>query len=402
MSIAPSRDWKTLLSFLPPDYERMAIDHKALRPQWLNARVTTAGELLQLIFLHAGADLGLRQTVAVVDAAGGPSISQVCLHKKMKHAAPYLSALVEKMGLHWSAQSTPERWDGYELVAVDASAVCGPGAEGTDARLHTVLRIHDLHPLSVKVTGVEGGETFRRFRWMPGQLVIADRGYSNAPGVDAVVEQGADVLVRVNRGTLQMSDEHGAVDVLVWLRSLDGHAACEKRVSICAGLGRDRHLIKGRLIGFRLPEPAAGQARLRVLREYGTQTTPEMLEAADYVALFTTTPASRLSAARCVEAYRLRWQVELQFKRWKSICHFDKLPNYRDDTIRSWLSAKVLLGMLLDRMDSAVTELFPPECFRGLVPSRHGRRPAPRTATMEGHDAALARRARGHHAARVA
>jgi hypothetical protein len=49
----------------------------------------------------------------------------------------------------------------------------------------------------------------------------------------------------------------------------------------------------------------------------------------------------------------LRWQIELQFKRWKSLCHFDRLPNYRDDTIQSWLTAKLLLGFLLDRIGAA-------------------------------------------------
>jgi len=66
--------------------------------------------------------------------------------------------------------------------------------------------------------------------------------------------------------------------------------------------------------------------------------------------------SERLSAMRCIEAYRLRWQVELQFKRWKSICNFDRLPNYRDDAMLSWLTAKVLLGMLLDRVASASGE----------------------------------------------
>jgi hypothetical protein len=79
----------------------------------------------------------------------------------------------------------------------------------------------------------------------------------------------------------------------------------------------------------------------------------DQLEAAAYVLLFTTAPSTRMSAARCVEAYRLRWQIELQLKRWKSICHFDMLPNYRDDTMVSWVTAKLLLGLLLDRMGSA-------------------------------------------------
>ena len=75
--------------------------------------------------------------------------------------------------------------------------------------------------------------------------------------------------------------------------------------------------------------------------------------------LLTTVPRDRMIASRCLQAYRLRWQIELQFKRWKSLCGFDRLPNYRDDTIVAWLYAKLLLGILLDRMSSIRNELSP-------------------------------------------
>lgn len=122
------------------------------------------------------------------------------------------------------------------------------------------------------------------------------------------------------------------------------------------GKGRTRREVRGRLIGLHLPSLQAREARDRVRREEGPSVTAEQLEAAEYVILFATAPMDRLSALRCIEAYRLRWQVELQFKRWKSVCNFDRLPNYRDDTMLSWLTAKVLLGMLLDRVASPVGE----------------------------------------------
>ena len=81
---------------------------------------------------------------------------------------------------------------------------------------------------------------------------------------------------------------------------------------------------------------------------------------AAYVAVFTTAPATRLAAQQCLAIYRLRWQIELVFKRWKSLCHFDRLPNERSDTILSWLYGKLLLGLVLDKIASAVPTLSPP------------------------------------------
>ena len=395
-NLDPNRDWKALLSFLPDDYERLAEEHKQVRLQWSSAKITSVDQLLRLIFVHVGADLPLRQTVALVGDSGGPKLSAVRLHVKMRSALPYLEALVARM-TSFTADGAPERWSGYELVAVDATTVSVPGSVGTDARIHTVVRLHDLALLHVRVTDPSVGETLKRFAWSPGQLIIADRGYSNAAGVAWAVDQGADVLVRVNRGALPLFDGDETIDVLAWCRTLTGHRACERRTQIEHREGRNTRRIEGRLIGFRLPDKEATEARERVRDEYGSKTTAEQLEAAGYVVLFTTAPVERLSAARCIEAYRLRWQIELQFKRWKSICHFDRLPNYRDDTIRSWLCAKVLLGLLLDRMDSAAPELSPPvqlavpeqqPRFGARVPSH---RAPHRAAAVEAHDDPLAR-----------
>jgi hypothetical protein len=352
-TITSERDWKALVSYLPEDYEQLAIEHRLLNPQWPHMKVTTANMLLRLILLHAGADLPLRQTVAVVAESGGPRVTQVWLHQKMRRAQPYLAALVERMTADVKQDASPELWAGYEMTCVDATTVSGPGAEGTDARIHAAVRLHDMRICEVHVTGQAGGETLRRFCWMEGQLVIVDRGYSNAPGILHLVDQGADVLVRLNRGALPLYDGDAVVDALAWCRNLTGHRVEDRTVEIAHGEGRARRTLRGKLIGVRLPAKEAEEARERVRKEHGRSVNADQLEAAEYVMLFTTVPPSRLSPSRCVEAYRLRWQIELQWKRWKSLCNFDRLPNYRDDTIRSWLTAKVLLGLLLERVGSA-------------------------------------------------
>lgn len=365
-AITSDKDWKTLVSYLPEGFEELAHEHRVLNTQWPNAKVTDAQTLLRFILLHVGADLPLRQTVALIAEAGGPKVTQVWLHKRMRCAQPYLAALVERMVTDVERSAVPERWAGYEMVCLDGSTVSGPGSEGIDVRMHGVLRLHDLRVCDIRVTGVAEGETLRNFIWEPNQLVIVDRGYSNAPGIEWTVDHGADVLVRVNRGALPLYDEKGeTIDVLDWCRSLGGHDVVERAVTIAHGTGRKRRVIAGRLIGMHLPAEQAREARARVRREEGPTVSAEHLEASEYVVLFTTAPATRMSADRCIEAYRLRWQIELVWKRWKSLCRFDRLPNYRDDTMASWLTAKVLLGLLLDRVGSAT--IGEPETQRPLA-----------------------------------
>ena len=396
-----TRDWKTLLAMLPADYEALAHEHKQLETQWPTAKIHGADDLLRLIFVHAGADLPLRQTVATVAAAGGPSISPNVLHKKMRKAGSYLGALVARM-TDWKREAEPECWAGYEMLAVDATAFAGRTATGTDARVHVAIRLADLSVRSLYVTDGLGGESLKRFYFHAGQLVIGDRGYANPAGIEATVDQGADVLVRVNRGALPLFDRTGKqVDVLATARQLRVDEVLDDDVRVCPSGANQVQTIRGRLIIHRLPPELADKAREWVRREQGRDATDDTIEMAEYVVLFTTAPRSRLSAIRCLQAYRLRWQIELLFKRWKSLCGFDRLPNERPDTIESWIYAKLLLALLMDKLGASATEVSPP--IRLVGPPRiDGRRrtsSTTRSATVEGHVHPLAAHRCRHPAA---
>lgn len=360
-TITITDDWAELLTYLPDDYDTLAKEMKQLEVQYGNAKITTADELLRFLFVHAGAGLPLRQTVAVVEGGGGPSISHVTLHQKMHRAAPYLQALVNE--LSFASRTCPlELLSGYDVVAIDATADSSPGSSGTDVRLHTAIRLTDLTVLYVEATSVKGGETLKRFPLQAGQLALVDRGYSNGPGIASAVKKGADVLCRLNRGALPLYTRDGErIDVMERLRSLKGRRTEQWPVEIRTELEGEAMVIQGRLVAVRLPKKEAEEARKRVRKEYGKKTSAQMLEAAGYVALFVTVPATRMSAAHCMELYRLRWQVELLFKRWKSICGLDELPNFVEDTILSWVLAKVLLVLILERMGAATAAPPPPK-----------------------------------------
>jgi hypothetical protein len=294
-------EWDTIRSYLPPNYRELAEEYKQTQTQFGNAKIRTADDLLRLVLLHAGANLPLRQTVAIMKTAGGPDVSHVRLHKKMLRAPPYFRALVRSMVDMTPADS--ERWAGYEVVTVDASAVCSPGADTTDARLHVQIRLTDLDFVTVRVEDASVGESLKLFPWQHGQLAVGDRGYCNPPGIRAVVERGADVLVRLNRGALPLCTPNGEpFDLTGWLRGLRGHASSETEVVISDRKGAQPD-VHGRVVAIRLPVAQAEKARARLAREHGSKVSALEREAAAYVVLFTTVPRARLDTDVCRELY---------------------------------------------------------------------------------------------------
>jgi IS4 transposase len=101
----------------------------------------------------------------------------------------------------------------------------------------------------------------------------------------------------------------------------------------------------------RKSEAAAEAARASVLRERarkGRTVDPRTLESAGYVFVLTSLTGDLLSASEVLELYRFRWQVELAFKRLKSLLHMDELPARDPPLARSFIYSKLLAALLLE------------------------------------------------------
>jgi hypothetical protein len=353
-------DWATVEAQLPKGWRRIAEEQGLVHldyPAYMGTKVTDIAQALRLILYYVATNTSLA-TAAAMGAAGGiVDMSSVALHKWMRKIGTYLSTL---LALMTEAETTfaPEKWAGYDIILVDGSSVSRPGAKGTTARIHYGIRLTTLRPVHIEVTDETGGETFRRFEAEPGQLWMGDRGYANPPGVAKITRTGADVLVRYNRGSLPLYDIEGhLLDVRGKLERLK--KPWQAKEWFAAVRTQDGEVVRGRLCATKLPADKAAEARTRLRREQGADVTQESLDAAAYVVVFTTVPRARLTADLILELYRLRWQVELHIKRDKSISGLDRLPNFRADTIHSWLCAKLLLTQIARKLATPLVAIPP-------------------------------------------
>ena len=357
-------DWPMIEAQLPSNWRELAKTHGVSArklPPHLGAKVTDVIVPLRMVLHHVATNTSLKTTAAIAAAAGLIDISGVALHLWMRRFAPFLAAMLVALtdaAEHFAA----ECWAGFDILLVDATTVSRPGSKGTTARVHYALRLSNLHPVQIDVTDDKGGETYRRFARMarPGQLWIGDRGYANPPGIAAIKAKRADVLVRFNRGSLPLYDSAGIrIDVVEELsRDLTEPGVPRAWAAWVQPERGDR--IRGRLCAVRLPPDKVDEARARLRREQGGDLSAESLEMANFVAVFTTVSRARLSTERVMELYALRWQVELCIKRDKSIAGLDQLPNFRADTIRSWILAKMLLTQIARKI--ATPDVAIPPC----------------------------------------
>jgi len=107
---------------------------------------------------------------------------------------------------------------------------------------------------------------------------------------------------------------------------------------------------------------SAARARRTLNREASKkQKAPAELAllACDFLVLVTTLPAEAFSLKKVLGLYRLRWQVELVFKRFKSIARIGALPKYTDSSARAWLYGKMFITLLLERISSHLGAFSP-------------------------------------------
>ena len=90
-------------------------------------------------------------------------------------------------------------------------------------------------------------------------------------------------------------------------------------------------------------------ARKKTLKQQKTQRQ-QNIECAKYVIVFTTLPKNSYNTQEVLNWYRVRWQIELVFKKLKSIAGLGHLPKHNDGAAKSWLYAKLFIALLTNKI----------------------------------------------------
>jgi hypothetical protein len=354
-------DFEYLMTFLPTGWELQAKKLGALRRcrKFPDARV-----LLRILLIHLAEGCSLRETAVRARRGGLAQVSDVAIMDRLRQAEEWFRWMNSELMTHWVVRQPRTVFgDRWNVRVVDGTEVVEPGPTGSTWRIHYALGLPSLRCSGVQVTETEGtgvSETFSRFSVDRGDLFVGDRAYGVARGIGHVVQAGGDVLVRFGWSNLPLWDGQTKkrFDLFAHLRTLHGTALGDWPVFV----RDDKRLITGRVCAVRKSRQAIEQGQKLVRRKaqkHGHQILPQTLEAAEYVFVFTTVPAASLAPAHVLEFYRGRWQVELVFKRLKSLMALGHLRKTDDQSARAWIHGKLFVAFVLEALLRRGESFFP-------------------------------------------
>ena len=367
----PDSDWLDILSRLPPDLDLNQLARDTLAIQRVRG-ITDAVDLLRLGLARGPGGKTLKQTAAWAYMSGIAELSAPSLSDRLHQSVSFFAALTSRL-LDVGRAAKPAVWRGRCLHLCDGSSLSQPGSKGTDWRIHATYDLGGGGFSHLELTDGQGAEALTRAVCDDGGVMIADRGYAKA-GEMAAFRTGSgdrprDFIVRTGWNMLRLENPDGTpFDLIGVLRQMEQaplpdplNELREWTLTALYGRGKKIKRLPIRLMILPLPPEKAEIARKKIRRsankrQYKTDARSDL--AAGFMMLATSLPPD-IPANEICAVYRLRWQIELAFKRLKSLIRIDRLPTRTEAGSLSWLYPHLILALLTDDICQEILESSP-------------------------------------------
>jgi hypothetical protein len=185
-----------------------------------------------------------------------------------------------------------------------------------------------------------------------GELGLWDKGFYKAAAFRRVIERGAYFVTPWSQSVSvylcnQQQQRLEALDLAAALKS--STEKCVEWNAVELGQTEESRLGPLRLIAYRLGEEQVNRRRAHLrekCRTHGRLPTEQALELAGWLILMTNAPVNLLPTSAVSFLYRVRWQVELIFKQFKSVLRLDVLVSKNPARVQCEIWGRLLMALL--------------------------------------------------------
>jgi hypothetical protein len=334
-----------LMGLLPEGYEAASRETGAMRRK--SGVIKTAHDLMWLVITHLVQKSSLLQASALSEIKGIGKISDVAFMKRLANCCEWFKWILGSLVSAGVANYLkPYGLEKYRLLAVDASEVT---AANQRYRLHFALDLLSLASRQIKLTTEKVGESLVNFKVSAGDLFIGDRAYGTKRSIEHCLSGGGDFILRLRHNAFQMLDETGAkLDLLKILQGSKTELPLE--IPVWVDFGGDRGKVQMRVCALHKSPENVAKAMERIEKtgkRKQQEVSDECKELNEYIILITSLPQT-VSTESVLSVYRYRWQIELYFKRLKSLMSFGEVPKKKPKNIEAWLNGKMVVALLIE------------------------------------------------------
>lgn len=334
-----------LLKMLPDNYDKACYETEAITR---NRTIKNPEELIKLLLYYLyGSSLIEVSQYALISEIG--KISDVAFMKRFIKSQEWIKWMINSIKPNEIINyKKPEELEPYNVIAVDASDILEKSAVQKEWHLHYGVNLFTLTCNQFKITDQKTGETLKNFKINSNDLIIGDRAYATETGIEYCLNNGGDFILRIRNKAFKFFDINGEeINLSDWFRTI-GDDVSEITIYI---ENSKKVLVPLRLCAVKktAEEIQIEEKRLKRSDSKKQRTTSEDTKFTHkYMFVITSLPET-ISAEKILEFYRLRWQVELVFKRYKSILGMGNMPTKTPEASETWLNGKMLIALLIEK-----------------------------------------------------
>jgi hypothetical protein len=344
------REFRELLRLLPDGWEEKAKELGALTRR---RKVKSAEELPRLVLLYVTEGGSFAGTKALLEMSGEEAPTKWAISKRIGRGAEWLKWLCENICLKAGLLARKPAWlEGREVYVLDASETVTGGARKKYYLLHYCVDLFTLAMREMALTGIKEGEKVSNFKRLgAGDIVIGDRIYGTIPGIEYARGRGSAFILRLRGRAFALYEESGEkTDLMKRMERLKYGEYYEEKVYY----KKDGELKGLRIRAARKDEKSEEAGIKRIKKENqrkrgGREASAGRIEYNKYI-LVATSLGEEAGVERIMELYRMRWRIELAFKRLKSLFQYGEVPSKLDENARARFYGKPLLSALSETL----------------------------------------------------
>lgn len=337
-----------IIELMPEKWEEEAKETKALTR---SRKIKNAKDLLILNLLYQTSGETFGKTSAMLKLMEEMSLNKNAVYERILKSAEWLRWLSENICRKAGQLANRPTWlEDKQVCLIDATDESRRGSNKADYRLHYCVELFSLKMIEMHLSEAKLGEKLTNFKELSkNSVVLADRAYATLTGIEYLKQCSSEFVLRLRANAFNLYNEK---QEQVELTDYFQHLKPQENASVELFYKSGNKYEPIRICAMKKTKEDEEKGLERIKKSNSKKMRGKVSEKQSiynkYVILVTN--MIDVQSAKILELYRTRWQIELVFKRLKSIFSYDEMPSKVKNSVEAWFYGKLLLAAICETL----------------------------------------------------